>query len=78
MSIAWSLKLRRGAEPGWRQLALGGVGAAVLLGFPLFMLPPMLGDATSDLLHVGEFLYPMVLLTVAAVLVLEGFRAAAT
>ena len=66
MVIAWSLAGRGGKEPDWRAIALGG-GAIVLLAIPI-----------APLSVAGLSAVPVLLLTLASLLVLEGFRAAAT
>jgi hypothetical protein len=83
MVIAWSLAGRKGQEADWRAIVVGGLAAAGLFGLPMSLVqayPPEMPALVSllTLMMVGLFVLPMVALTAAAVLVLEGFRAAAS
>ena len=84
MSAAWWLVKRRGQEPDWRTILLGGAAAALFLAIPMAMLEyalpfgPGAFPVSVLLMAIQMYVLPIAALTLAAAFLVEGFRAAAT
>jgi hypothetical protein len=84
MVASWWLVKRRGQEPDWRTILLGGAAATVLLATPMAMLEyalpfgPGAFPVSVLLMAIQMYAVPIAVLTLAAAFLVEGFRAAAT
>lgn len=84
MVAVWWLVKRRGDEPDWRAILLGGAAAMLFLAVPVaaleYAFPFGAGVFPLSVLlaTIQAYVFPIVVLTLAAALLVEGFRAAAT